>query len=100
MTEEVQTCLAATVLLARDSGMVLSCLWSCVTTRSICIRGDGFPRGSVDAADSDARLRDRIDGAEGLSDADLSVRVAAREAFEECGVLYARHAESGQCVRD
>tara|TARA_B100000676_G_scaffold16052_2_gene14290 strand:+ start:4619 stop:5440 length:822 start_codon:yes stop_codon:yes gene_type:complete len=100
MTEEVKTRLAATVLLARDSEDGVE-LFMVVRHHEIDFASGAmvFPGGSVDAADSDARLRDRIDGAEGLSDADLSVRVAAaREAFEECGVLYARHAGSGQWV--
>jgi len=50
-----------------------------------------FPGGSLDASDRDPRLRDVCDGIEGLSENVLATRVAAaREAFEECGVLFAR----------
>ena len=51
-----------------------------------------FPGGKADAADFDAGLDDRLDGA--AADPDLkALQVASiREAFEECGVLLARRA--------
>ncbi len=50
-----------------------------------------FPGGSLDASDRDPRLPALSDGVDGLDEATLALRVAAaREAFEECGVLLAR----------
>ena len=50
-----------------------------------------FPGGSLDPGDRDARLRTRADGAEDMDEDMLAMRTAAaREAFEECGVLLAR----------
>jgi 8-oxo-dGTP pyrophosphatase MutT (NUDIX family) len=50
-----------------------------------------FPGGKVDPADRDPALRARCAGCEGLDDETFAVRVAAaRETFEECGVLLAR----------
>jgi len=47
-----------------------------------------FPGGRVDPSDADAGWRDWAQGAEGLSDLDLRLKVAAaRELFEETGVL-------------
>ncbi|MGZ0190693.1 MAG: NUDIX hydrolase, partial [Alphaproteobacteria bacterium] len=58
-----------------------------------------FPGGSVDASDSDPRIRSLSDGAEGIDDDMLAVMVAAaREAFEECGVLLARTSPGGDLV--
>ncbi len=50
-----------------------------------------FPGGKVDAGDGDPRLRRLCIGGDGLDDTSLGIRVAGvREAFEECGVLFAR----------
>lgn len=50
-----------------------------------------FPGGKVEGSDAGAGMRTHCDGAEGLSDDDVTVRVAAiRETFEESGVLLAR----------
>jgi len=50
-----------------------------------------FPGGKVDAGDSDPRLRQFCVGVEGLDDSAFGIRIAGvREAFEECGVLFAR----------
>jgi 8-oxo-dGTP pyrophosphatase MutT (NUDIX family) len=58
-----------------------------------------FPGGSLDASDRDPRLPHVSDGAAGLDEATLALRVAAaREAFEECGVLYARDPASGNII--
>ena len=95
MSEQVQTRLAATVLLARDGSDGLE-LFMVVRHHEIDFASGAmvFPGGSVDKADSDPELRTHADGAEQLDDAELCVRVAAaREAFEECGVLYARSAD-------
>ncbi len=58
-----------------------------------------FPGGKVDKADSAQNVRSRVDGAEGIDDTLLALRVAAiREAFEEAGVLLARNAQTGNVV--
>ena len=50
-----------------------------------------YPGGAVDTADRSPALRARSEGAEGLDDDALALRIAAiREAFEECGLLLAR----------
>ncbi len=50
-----------------------------------------FPGGKVEKADSDARMKDRVSGCDGMDDAARAFRVGAiRESFEECGVLLAR----------
>ena len=50
-----------------------------------------FPGGKVDPQDGWPDMRTFCDGAEGLADESLSLRIAAiREVFEECGILLAR----------
>jgi len=100
MSEEVQTRLAATVLLARDGLHGLE-LFMVVRHHEIDFASGAmvFPGGSVDAADADPRIRILADGVDALDDSELTVRAAAaREAFEECGVLYAREAGSADLV--
>ncbi|WP_422003291.1 NUDIX hydrolase [Reyranella sp.] len=51
-----------------------------------------FPGGKLEDADGDPRLRLRCGGADKIADEELKFRVAGvREAFEECGILLARH---------
>ena len=58
-----------------------------------------FPGGSLDASDRDPRLRALSDGVADIDDATFALRVAAaREAFEECGVLYMRDPASGLII--
>tara|TARA_R110002167_G_scaffold95775_1_gene254603 strand:- start:9 stop:500 length:492 start_codon:yes stop_codon:yes gene_type:complete len=55
-----------------------------------------FPGGSVDPNDSDPRLQQRCDRADTVDAATFPVLIAAaREAFEECGVLFARTEPGG-----
>ena len=92
MTEPVTPRLAATLLLARDSAAGLE-LFMVVRHHQIDFASGAlvFPGGSADRTDSDPRLRALADGVADVDDAMLAVMVAAaREAFEECGVLYAR----------
>lgn len=92
MTEPVKARLAATLLLARDGAEGME-LFMVVRHHQIDFASGAlvFPGGSADASDSDARIRALSDGVEGVDDDMLAVMVAAaREAFEECGVLYAR----------
>jgi len=85
---------AATVLLVRDrigsSGLEVLMV---ERHREIEFAGGAtvFPGGKVHPSDASPALREHCQGAEGLDEAALSLRVAAiRESFEECGVLLAR----------
>ena len=58
-----------------------------------------YPGGAVDDADRDPGLRACAAGAEDLDDEELAFRIAAvREAFEECGLLFARPRGSDELV--
>jgi len=100
MTEPVTPRLAATLLLARDGAAGME-LFMVVRHHQIDFASGAlvFPGGSADAADADPRLRSLSDGLEAIDDAMMPVMVAAaREAFEECGVLYARPNGSAELV--
>ncbi len=100
MTTPVTPRLSATVLLARDGRQGLE-IFMVVRHHQIDFASGAlvFPGGSLDRSDYDRRLRTLSDGADGLSDDQLAVRVAAaREAFEECGVLLMRSAQTGAIV--
>ena len=100
MSEPVKPRLSATVLLLRDAPDGLE-VFMVVRHHQIDFASGAivFPGGSLDASDRDPRIRAISDGADGLDDDTLAVRVAAaREAFEECGVLYARDPVSGSIV--
>jgi 8-oxo-dGTP pyrophosphatase MutT (NUDIX family) len=92
----VEPKLAATVLLLRDrGGRPEGPLEVFLVERHHLIDFAGgatvFPGGKLHEGDTAPGLRARCRGAEGLSDADLALRVAAiRESLEECGVLLAR----------
>ena len=84
--------LAATVLLLRDGTAGLE-LFMVVRHHQIDFASGAlvFPGGKVDPSDYDARLRSLCDGGQNTDDNTHAVMVAAaREAFEECGVLLAR----------
>jgi len=87
--------LAATVMLLRDGEGGIEVFMIVRHTDTSAFSGAAvFPGGKVDPGDRDPGLRRHCDGAEGLDDAALTLRVAAiREAFEECGVLLARPAD-------
>ena len=94
MSEEERAKLipAATILLVRDSEDGLE-VFMVVRHHQIDFASGAlvFPGGKVDKRDTAEGVRDLVDGAEGLSDWELGMRVAAiREAFEESGVLLAR----------
>ena len=100
MTEPVMPRLSATVLLARDGAAGLE-IFMVVRHHQIDFASGAlvFPGGSLDDSDRDPRLRGCCDGIEGIDDNELAVRVAAaREAFEECGVLLMRDSETGAMV--
>lgn len=100
MTEPVTPRLSATVLLARDGAEGLE-IFMVVRHHQIDFASGAlvFPGGSLDPSDRDPRLRALSDGADGIDDNELAVRVAAaREAFEECGVLLMRTSATGAMV--
>ena len=58
-----------------------------------------FPGGSADPGDASDAVRQRSDGAEGLSEDALRFRVASiREAFEETGLLLCRKADATEVL--
>ena len=92
--------LSATVLLARD-GAEGPELFMVVRHHQIDFASGAlvFPGGSLDPSDADPRLRNLSDGVDQLTDEACRLRVAAaREAFEECGVLMARPTGSANIV--
>ena len=100
MTDAVKARMASTVLLTRDGEQGLE-LFMVVRNHQIDFASGAlvFPGGSVDPSDHDSRLRSLVDGVAGLSDEMLGLMVAAaREAFEECGVLLARASGSVDLV--
>lgn len=100
MSEYVKPRLSATVMILRDAPTGVE-VFMVVRHHKIEFASGAivFPGGSLDASDRDPRLRAVCDGIDGLDDAGLAVRVAAaREAFEECGVLYMREPTSGQII--
>ncbi len=100
MSKPVEPRLAATVVLARDGAAGLE-LFMVVRHHQIDFASGAlvFPGGSVDPTDSDPRLRALSEGVDDISDKALAVRVAAaRESFEECGVLFARTERGGPLI--
>lgn len=100
MTEPVKPRLSATVMILRDTPDGVE-VFMVVRHHKIEFASGAivFPGGSLDASDRDPRLRGVSDGAEDLDEAALALRTAAaREAFEECGVLYARDPATGSIV--
>ena len=91
---------ASTILLLRDGAEGLE-VFMVVRHHQIDFASGAlvFPGGKVDKADSVPEVRARVDGAEGVEDTLLALRVAAiREAFEEAGVLLARSGQTGEVV--
>lgn len=89
---------AATILLLRDGKEDLE-VFMVVRHQQIDFASGAlvFPGGKVD--EGDCEVRELCEGAEGLHDVALSMRVAAiREAFEESGILLARDASSGRFI--
>ena len=100
MTQPVTPRLSATILLLRDSPKGIE-VFMVVRHHKIDFASGAivFPGGSLDQSDRDPRLRALSDGADMLDDSELALQVAAvREAFEECGVLYARDPASGAII--
>ena len=91
---------AATILLLRDGHDGLE-VFMVVRHHQIDFASGAlvFPGGKVDPRDSLDSVRERVDGAEGLDEREVAMRVAAiREAYEECGVLLARPEGSRKLV--
>lgn len=90
---------AATILMLRDGPTGLE-VFMVVRNHQIDFASGAlvFPGGKLAAGDRAAEVRGLCDGAEGLDDTLLALRVGAiREAFEESGVLLARSAD-GQVI--
>ena len=91
---------AATIMLVRDGAQGLE-VFMVVRHHKIDSFSGAlvFPGGKVDKGDTNANVRPRVDGVDGLDDWEFSMRVAAiREAYEECGVLLAREEGTGALV--
>ncbi len=100
MTETVSPRAAATLMLARDGADGVE-FFMVVRHHEIEFASGAlvFPGGSVDPADFDPRWRSLAEGVEGASDEMLGLMAAAaREAFEECGVLFARAKRGGPLI--
>ncbi len=100
MTQPVTPRLSATVMVLRDTAAGME-VFMVVRHHKIEFASGAivFPGGSLDASDRDPRIRAYSDGADGLDDSALALRIApAREAFEECGVLYARDPATGNII--
>jgi 8-oxo-dGTP pyrophosphatase MutT (NUDIX family) len=84
--------LSATLMLVRDNADGIE-VFMVVRHHQIDFASGAmvFPGGKLDKGDSDPALRAFCTGTEGLDAKALSIRIAGiREAFEECGVLFAR----------
>lgn len=91
---------AATILLIRDGREGLE-IFMVVRHHQIDFASGAlvFPGGKLADGDWEPRVRGRCDGAEGLTDEELALRVGAiRESFEESGVLLAREDGSDDLV--
>lgn len=100
MTEPVTPRTAATLMLARDGAGGME-LFMVVRHHEIEFASGAlvFPGGSASPGDADPRWRRLADGVSDISDEMLNVMAAAaREAFEECGVLYARTTSRGPLI--
>lgn len=100
MTEPAKPRTAATLMLARDGTDGLE-LFMVVRHHEIEFASGAlvFPGGSVDPTDFDPRWRSLAEGVDQASDEMLGLMAAAaREAFEECGVLFARGARGGPLI--
>lgn len=89
---------AATILMLRDGDKGLE-VFMVVRHHQIDFASGAlvFPGGKV--ANSDADVRSQCTGVDGLDDGELGLRVGAiREAFEECGILLARPADSSELI--
>lgn len=92
MTQAVPVRPASTVLLVRDGAEGLE-VFMVVRHRQIEFASGAlvFPGGSLDPEDRTIAADPRLCAADGLDEAERAFRVAAaRETFEECGVLLAR----------
>ncbi len=98
MSDETPLVPAATILLVRDGPSGLE-TFMVVRHHEIDFASGAlvFPGGKVD--DGDGAVRDLCDGVDDADDLQVAMMAGAiREAFEECGVLLAREAGSGELV--
>lgn len=97
MTEEKPIIDAATVLIVRDTSKGME-VFMVVRHHEIDFASGAlvFPGGKVDPADRDDALIAHCADSQGLDARARAFRIGAiREAFEECGVLFARRKEAG-----
>lgn len=90
--KEVAVRPAATILLCRDAAEGLE-TFMVLRHHQIDFASGAlvFPGGKLGEQDQDPGIRERCDGADGVSNESLAFQVAAiREAFEESGILLAR----------
>lgn len=100
MTGQTNPRSAATLMLARDGADGIE-LFMVVRHHEIEFASGAlvFPGGAVNQSDADPRWRHLAEGVEGLTDQMLGLMAAAaREAFEECGVLFARESRGAALV--
>ena len=91
---------AATILLLRDGDVGLEVFMVKRHHQIDFVAGAlVFPGGRVDKGDSEAALRDHVDGGDEWTDGMRALGAAAiREAFEESGILLARDVATGELV--
>ena len=100
MTEQAKPRSAATLMLARDRTDGIE-LFMVVRHHEIEFASGAlvFPGGAVNPLDFDPRWHRLAEGVDSLNDEMLGLKAAAaREAFEECGVLFARESRGGALV--
>lgn len=100
MTGQTNPRSAATLMLARDGADGIE-LFMVVRHHEIEFASGAlvFPGGAVNQSDADPIWRHLAEGVEGLTDQMLGLMAAAaREAFEECGVLFARESRGAALV--
>lgn len=100
MTGQIKPRSAATLMLARDSAEGIE-LFMVVRHHEIEFASGAlvFPGGSAGQLDFDPRWRNLAEGVTEVNDEMLGLMAAAaREAFEECGVLFAREYRGGPLI--
>lgn len=98
--KSVSLILSATVMLGRNGSDSLE-IFMVRRNRAIDFASGAlvFPGGKVEAQDRCPALLNDCDGKAGMTEMEISLRVAAiRESFEESGIFLARHRETGRMI--